>query len=192
MKAVRLSRSLRRRGTALLGRVSLRMAAGAIALGFVSCSAEGPCDGFSVGSHWTITLLGPEQSDPGFGPACGQNFDLMAGQSIDAVVTSQIDDDGLCFSGVPTYGPIGAWTWSLFTSGGNSSAVLGGVYEATSGSCHGVTQAELSRDAVPQPDGGTPPFSFYRSFTADADASVAASCPANCAGYFAASATRTN
>jgi hypothetical protein len=120
----------------------------------------------------------------------------MPGQNLDAHVVNSFDQQGICLAGVPTYGPVGAWTWTLESPVGSGGQELVGMYRSSNGACQGETQVSLTSGEAPLrvvlPDGGQPRFTLYRRFSADADASAAATCPSSCDGFFGATVTRVN
>ena len=155
----------------------------------VACKAEQPCDGFSVGSRWGVTIL----SNPTVGGlSCGPSFDLVGGQVLEADIVASVDEQGLCYEGIASFASLGSWTWTLeeaFTvSLGGDSASANGYYDATNGTCTGQVRISLYPNGghvLSPPDGGGPtPWLLSRRFQASVDAG-SASCPTLCNDSFA-------
>ena len=111
-----------------------------------------------------IALLGPAgplvDVPP---PIC--DFGVGEGFVLDAKVVDAIDSRGICNEGIPEYGPVGSWVWTLDDSasrraGGEGPGVVGGYYVASNGACRGNLRVYLipgaSGDLFSAPDGGAP------------------------------------
>lgn len=172
-------------GTEHSGRPAVAM--GALVALAVACGSEGPCD-FTKGANLTITILGPAYpAQTGDGQtSCGAGFNLSSGLTFDATVGAYAGDDtGTCYDAIPSYGPVGQWTWNLNTPYVGGVWPLQGSYDATNGVCHGRVFVQLEQGGS---FGASVPWVLERAFAAlEEDASVGgANCPSSCEDTFPA------
>ena len=128
-----------------------------------ACKSPGPCYGLGVGTSISITIVDyysgnpnypqdspgaiwPGSAGPPGGDSCFFGFDVTQGQVIEATVQSEpVNTQADCRVGIPTFGPIGSWTWSdpgeLDNQG--SPSILAGMYTATNGVCNGFANVTL-------------------------------------------------
>jgi hypothetical protein len=134
--------------------------------------------------------------------SCELNVDLSNNQTLTATVSSLRGEEG-CLTAVPTYGPVGDWTWQLEPSqtyaGGQ---FFHGQYAATRGSCNAGVEISVRADSTPfaVPVVGQAPHAVLsRTFTADSTNPACPQVPTafvndaglmSCTGFFEVSAKK--